>query len=183
MLPNELDLFSWYVAKALGNNDALYWQKRLSLFDFTIVVLVKIYKACCLMTEVIFFHTDKGHGKDKVPKKFWVDYFFPFLLSRVLFILKKVQNERQRFFKRFTRVKMVIEWPPEKNLKWKKNYQFIAATLCCRDLWANFFSIHSSILKAAFPEIWSQHMNSSYFPPTFKISNSFFSWFLLSKCF
>ena len=39
-----------------------------------------------------FFHTDKGHGKDKVPKKFWVDYFFPFLLSRVLFIFKKVQR-------------------------------------------------------------------------------------------
>ena len=94
MLPNELDLLSWYVAKALGNNDALYWQKRLSLFDSTIVV--KIYKAC-LMTEVIFFNTDKGHGKDKVPKKFWVDYFFPFLLSRVLFIFKKVQ----RFFLKF----------------------------------------------------------------------------------
>ena len=74
----------------LGNNDALYWQKRISLFDFTIVV--KTYKACCLMKEVILFHTDKGHGKDKVPKKFWVDYFFPFLLSRVLFVFKKVQR-------------------------------------------------------------------------------------------
>ena len=30
------------------------------------------------------------------------------------------------------------------------------------------------LLKAAFPEIWSQDMNSSYFPPTFEFSNSFF---------
>ena len=30
------------------------------------------------------------------------------------------------------------------------------------------------VLKAAFPEIWSQDMNSSYFPPTFEFSNAFF---------
>ena len=78
MLPNELDLYSWYVAKALGNNDALYWQKRLSLFDFTIVV--KIYKAC-LMTEVFFSIQTKDMAKTKCQKSFeWIissHFYFP----------------------------------------------------------------------------------------------------------
>ena len=46
--------------------------------------------------------------------------------------------------------------------------------------------IFKTTIKMTFPKKRHWEMNSSYFPPTFEFSNSFFSWFnwfLPSKCF